>query len=119
MTNSILRSVRFSFVTLLLGLTAFTVAESALGVGRAGTLAASEGLSACGTAEQPCTLPAMAVVVEPRPSVEHVAADRALADCGSRDEPCLLAPIVAEADREPARLASSERLPRMTVRAGS
>jgi hypothetical protein len=53
MTNDILRSVRFAFVTLLLGLTVFTVAESALG-------SRAEGLAACGSQEQPCLLPAVA-----------------------------------------------------------
>jgi hypothetical protein len=122
MTNSILRSmrsVRFAFVTLLLGLTMFTVAESALGGSRAGAQAVAEGLSTCGTQEQPCALEPVAVVVEPAPSAVTFAADEGLTACGSEAQPCVLAPVAVEAERETARLASADRLPRMMVRAGS
>ena len=122
MTNGILRSVRFAFVTLLLGLTLFTVAESALGLNRAGALAAAEGLSTCVTQEQPCALDPVAVVVEPaaaEPAAVMVAAHEGLDACGSEEQPCKLAPIAVEAKSGTARLASAERLPRMTVRAGS
>ncbi|HYR06413.1 MAG TPA: hypothetical protein VEQ60_01515 [Longimicrobium sp.] len=119
MTNSILRSVRFAFVTLLLGLTVFTVVESALAGDHASAQASTEGLSTCGSAEQPCALEAVSVVVEPAPSAVQLAADEGLAECGSQAEPCVLAPIAIEAKRESARLASAERLPRMMVRAGS
>lgn len=121
MTTSILRSVRFSFVTLLLGLTVFTVAESALGSGHTGAQAAAEGLSTCGTEAQPCALEAVAVVVEPAPSSSvMLAAKEGLTACGSEEQPCALEPIAIEAERETTRLASAERrLPRMMVRAGS
>lgn len=120
MTNSTLRSVRFSFVTLLLGLTVFTVAESALGGSRADAQAAAEGLSTCGTEAQPCTLEPVAVVAEPAPSASvMLAADEGLSACGSEEQPCMLEPIAIEAPRETARLASAERLPRMMVRVGS
>jgi hypothetical protein len=119
MTNSILRSVRFAFVTLLLGLTVFTVVESALAGDHATVQAQAEGLSACGSAEQPCALEAVSVVVEPAPSGVTVAANEGLADCGSRAEPCVLAPIGVEVERGTTRLASADRAPRMMVRAGS
>ena len=119
MTNSILRSVRFSFVTLLLGLTVFTVAESALRSGRAGAQAAAEGLPTCGTQAQPCTLEPVAVVVEPAPGSSVMLAE-GLAACGSEARPCVLEPIAIEAERATTRLASAERrLPRMMVRVGS
>lgn len=119
MTGITLRSVRFAFVTLLLGLTMFTVAESAFGGNHAGTQATSEGLSSCGSEEQPCALEPVAVVVAPAPASVSFAANEGLAACGSQAEPCVLAPIAVEAEREPARLASADRLPRMMLRAGS
>lgn len=119
MTNSILRSVRFSFVTLLLGLTVYTVAESALGGSRADAQASAEGLSSCGTEEQPCALEPVSVVAEREPNPVMFAADEGLTACGSEAEPCMLAPVAVEAERATARLASAERLPRMMVRAGS
>ena len=119
MINGILRSVRFAFVTLLLGLTLFTVAESALGGSRSDAQAAAEGLSTCGTEAQPCALEPVSVVAEPEPNSVMFAADEGLTACGSEAEPCVLAPVAVEARREAARLASAERLPRMMVRAGS
>jgi hypothetical protein len=119
MTNSILRSVRFAFVTLLLGLTVFTVAESALGREHTSTQATTEGLSTCGSQEQPCALEPVAVVVELAPRSVLLAADEGLAGCGSQEAPCVLAPIAVEAERGTTRLASAERLPRMMVRVGS
>ena len=119
MTNSILRSVRFAFVTLLLGLTVFTVAESALGGRHADAQASAEGLSTCGSEAQPCALEAVSVVAQPAPASVMLAADEGLEACGSQDQPCVLAPIAVEADRQTARLASTERVARMMVRAGS
>jgi hypothetical protein len=119
MTITILRSVRFSFVTLLLGLTVYTVAESALGGRHADAQAAAEGLSACGSADQPCTLEPVSVVAQPAPSAVRFAADEGLAACGSEAQPCVLAPVAVQAKRETARLASAERVARMTMRAGS
>ncbi|HEU4883121.1 MAG TPA: hypothetical protein VFT45_12765 [Longimicrobium sp.] len=121
MTNGILRSVRFAFVTLLLGLTVFTVAESALGLDHARTQAKAEGLSACGTQEQPCALDPVAVVA-PAPASHAtvmVAAHEGLDACGSEAQPCLLAPVAVEAKSGSARLASADRMPRMMARAGS
>jgi hypothetical protein len=70
MTNSILRSVRFAFVTLLLGLTVFTVVESAVAGGR---VASTEGLAACGSPEQPCLLAPVSVSVNARPEAARLA----------------------------------------------
>jgi hypothetical protein len=120
MTNGILRSVRFAFVTLLLGLTVFTVAESALG--RDTAQAKAEGLSTCGTQEQPCALKPVAAVALPAaesPAPAMLAANEGLAACGSEARPCLLPTVTAEAPGGTPRLASAERLPRMMVRVGS
>lgn len=119
MTSSILRNVRFAFVTLLLGLTVFTVAESALGGESASAQAADEGLSTCGSAEQPCALEAVAVVVAPTPSSGRFASDEGLEACGSQAQPCVMEPLKVEAERGTTRLASMDRAPRMMVRAGS
>lgn len=119
MTTSILRNVRFAFVTLLLGLTVFTVAESALGGRSASAQASDEGLSTCGSAEQPCALEAVAVVVSPSSSTAKLAADEGLEACGSQAQPCLMEPLKVEAERGTTRLASVDRAPRMMVRAGS
>lgn len=119
MTKSILRSVRFAFVTLLLGLTTYTVIESTLGGRQAGAQAAAEGLSTCGTEEQPCALEAVAVVAEAAPAASVPAtADEGLASCGSQAHPCVLEPVAVEAERRTERLASAD-LPRMMVRVGS
>ena len=124
MTTSILRSVRFAFVTLLLGLTAYTVIESALG-GRSVVAqgAAEEGLSACGTQEQPCALETVSIVAEPAPApaadAVQFAGNAEMVPCGSEAQPCVLEPIAVEAERPAARLASMEHIARMTVRAGS
>lgn len=121
MTTSILRSVRFAFVTLLLGLTVYTVAETALGGGSAiAQGAADEGLTACGSAEQPCALEAVSVVAEPAPAhAVQVAATEGLEACGTEEQPCALAPVTVQAERPAAHLASIEHIARMTVRAGS
>ncbi|WP_420127818.1 hypothetical protein [Longimicrobium sp.] len=119
MTSITLRSVRFAFVTLLLGLTTYTVAESVIGGRHASAQAANEGLSTCGSEEQPCALQPVAVVVEAAPASVSFAANEGLAGCGSEAEPCVLAPIAVEAEREPARLASTGRIARMMVRVGS
>lgn len=119
MTSITLRSVRFAFVTLLLGLTTFTVAESAMADRQASAEAAAEGLSTCGTQEQPCALEMVGVVAAPAPNSVSFAANEGLAACGSEEQPCVLAPIAVEAEREPARLASTSRIARMMVRVGS
>lgn len=120
MTRSILRSVRFAFVTLLLGLTVYAVIESALGAGGA-TIAAQapdEGLATCGTVEQPCTLPVLDVVAQPAPARSQLAAE-GLPSCGTEAQPCQLEPFAIQAERESAHLASAERNLGMTMRVRS
>lgn len=121
MTIGLLRSVRFAFVTLLLGLTVYAVIESALGGRRVVAQgAAEEGLSTCGTEAQPCALEAVSVVVEPAPAGRvRFAADEGLAACGRETQPCMLEPVSVEAERQTGRLASAQRVAKMTVRAKS
>ncbi|HST58560.1 MAG TPA: hypothetical protein VLK84_07730 [Longimicrobium sp.] len=118
MTTIPLRSVRFAFLMLLLVLTAFVAVESAVGGPAAGTVA--EGLSTCGSMDQPCTLEAVAVSV---PAAEtapvQVAADAGLSDCGSKAQPCRLEAVEVTADASPARLASVEHAVGMTLRVRS
>lgn len=102
------RNVRNAFVSLLLGLTIFTVAESALGYWAPES---AEGLAACGTQAQPCTLKPVAVVAEP--------ASEGLLACGTPEEPCVLPAMSVRAEPGASRLASAERAPRMTLRVGS
>ena len=103
------RNVRNAFVSLLLGLTIFTLAESALGYG---VPERAEGLAACGTEAQPCTLEPVAVVAQPEAASEELA-------CGTQEQPCVLPAMSVTAERGPSRLASAERAPRMTLRVGS
>ncbi|HEX2209056.1 MAG TPA: hypothetical protein VHG93_15360 [Longimicrobium sp.] len=119
MTTSFLRSVRFAFVTLLLGLTAYTAIESALG-GHRVVAQDDEGLSTCGTAAQPCALETVAVVAEAADPVQ-LAANEGLSACGTAEEPCLLAPVSVNVPaRETARMVSNtDRVPPVTVRAKS
>lgn len=116
MTAKTPRSVRSAYLGLLLGLTVFTLVESALGRAPAPALAA-EGLSTCGTEAVPCALEPLAVVAEPAPDPVRLA--EGLSACGSENQPCMLEPIAVEAEPVTARLASVEVAPRMTVRAGS
>lgn len=122
MTRSILRSVRFAFVTLLLGLTVYAVIEAALDGGRtplAAAQPASDGLIACGTADQPCQLEPFAIVAEPAPApAAHLAAE-GLPSCGTQEQPCQLEPFAIEAERQSAHLAASERHVGMTLRVRS
>jgi hypothetical protein len=108
------RKVRNAFAGLLLGLTIFTLAESALGYGMPER---SEGLAACGTEARPCTLAPVAVVAEPAPEPARASAE-ALA-CGTEERPCVLPAMSVTAERGTPRLASAERAPRMTLRVGS
>ena len=106
------RTVRNAFASLLLGLTIFTLAESALGYG---VPERAEGLAACGTEAQPCTLEPVAVVAQPAPEP----AAEGLVACGTAEEPCMLPAMSVRAERGAGRLASAERAPRMTLRVGS
>jgi hypothetical protein len=121
MIRSVLRSVRFAFVTLLLGLTVYAVAESALGGGRTVVAqAADEGLATCGTADQPCRLAPFAVVAQPAPATASTQlAAEGMPSCGTADQPCKLAPFAIEAQRESVHLAATERNVGMTMRVRS
>jgi hypothetical protein len=112
MINAETRNVRNAFVSLLLGLTLFTLAESALGYGMPKD---DEGLAACGTRAQPCTLEPVAVVAEPAPEP----AAEGLAACGTQEQPCVLPAMSVQAEQRTSRLASAERAPRMMIRVGS
>lgn len=121
MTTTTLRSVRYAFVMFLLALTAFTVAESAVGARSAA--APAEGLTTCGTVEQPCTLETVSVTVavpEAAPAATQLAAeDEGLTACGSEDQPCRLEAVEVTAPASTGRLASTERTMGMTLRVRS
>lgn len=120
MTTISTRSVRYAFLTLLTGLTVFAVVESAVGgtSARAGTLA--EGLSTCGTMDQPCTLEPVAVSVPaPAPARVHLAADEGLSGCGTEAQPCRLETVEVKASGSTSRLAAAERSVGMTLRVRS
>lgn len=70
MTTTRTHTVRYFFAMILLGLTLFTLIESALGAGRT-SIAAAEGLSACGTEAHPCVLAPL--TVEAGPEGAHLA----------------------------------------------
>ncbi|HEU0301514.1 MAG TPA: hypothetical protein VFR37_18790 [Longimicrobium sp.] len=106
------RNVRNAFAGLLLGLTIFTLAESALGYGMPER---SEGLATCGTEAQPCTLEPVAVMAQPAPEP----AAEGLVACGTAEEPCVLPAMSVRVEPGASRLASAERAPRMTLRVGS
>lgn len=114
-----LRSVRYGFVMFLLALTAFTAVESAVG-GRAARVApADEGLSGCGTMDQPCTLETVAVSVKAQPAPATVQLAEGLTECGSEAQPCLLETVEVAAEASSGRLASTERAVGMTLRVRS
>ncbi|HEV3049750.1 MAG TPA: hypothetical protein VGX50_05545 [Longimicrobium sp.] len=119
MTRPILRSVRFAFVTLMLGLTAYTGLESVVGGSRTAVAQASEGLSTCGSESQPCVLEPLAVVAEPAPAGPAVQLAEGLTACGTEETPCVLEAVSVEAERADARLASTERAVGMTMRVRS
>lgn len=106
------RSVRHAFCGLLLGLTIFTLAESALGYG---IPKAADGLAACGTEARPCALEPVAVVAEPAPQP----AAEGLVACGTEEQPCVLPAMSVRAEPRTSRLASAERPPVMIMRVGS
>ena len=114
-----LRSVRYVFAMFLLALTAFTVVESAVGGRAAKAAPVAEGLSSCGTADQPCTLETVAVDVkaQPAPASAHLA--EGLTTCGTEAQPCRLETVEIQAPRASSRLASTERAVGMTLRVRS
>lgn len=90
MTKTFPRSVRFMFATTALTLTAYTLLESALGAGPARADAAQS-----------------AAVAE---------APEGLSACGTQQAPCLLDAVTVELQAPDAKLVSSGRAPRMTLR---
>jgi hypothetical protein len=113
------RSVRYAYVMFLLTLVAFAGLESL--VGRPAAAASlDEGLSSCGTVEQPCTLPALTVAAtaqEPAPAPARLA--EGLTECGSQAEPCALEPVRVTVERATSRLAAAERHMGMSLRVKS
>jgi hypothetical protein len=117
MTTMTLRSVRYAFVMCMTALTLFAVVESVVG-GRARAASAAEGLSTCGTIDQPCALEPVAVSVDaPEPARVHLA--EGLTECGTEAQPCRLETVEVTAERSSSRLASTERAVGMTLRVKS
>lgn len=110
-----LRSVRYAFAMFALALTLFTVAESAMG-SRARAAASAEGLSTCGTVDQPCTLETVAVEVKAAPAPATAQLAEGLTACGTESAPCRLETVQVQAERSSGRLASTERSLGMTLR---
>jgi len=107
-------SVRYMYVMFLAALATFAVVESAMG-GRA-----AEGLSTCGTIEQPCALETLTVAVdapEPTPGRVHLA--EGLSECGSEAQPCRLETLQVNAERSTGVFASVERAAGMALRVRS
>jgi hypothetical protein len=124
MTTTSLRSVRYAFTMFLLALTVFAVVESAFGgrtAGSAAVAAAPEGLSACGTAAEPCVLEPLTVVAAAPAEAAPVqlVADERTADCGTEAAPCVLPVVEVRAEASTGRLASTERSVGMTLRVRS
>ena len=115
-----LRTARYAFVSMMTALTVFTVAESIVG-GRAEAVQVAEGLSTCGTQEQPCLLETLAISVDaPEALPVQVAEAEGLTACGSETQPCQLETLQVTAEASNGHLASAERRPLgMTLRAKS
>lgn len=118
MTTISLRSVRYTFTTLMAALTLFVVAEAAVGGRAAKAAAADEGLSTCGTMDQPCALEPVAVEVAATAPARPQLAE-GLAACGSEAKPCRLETVEVAAEASTGRLASTERSMGMALRVKS
>jgi hypothetical protein len=116
MTTITLRSVRYAFVMFLSALTLFAVVESAVRGRAAATVA--EGLSTCGTVDQPCALEPVAVVATAAAPARARLAE-GLSACGTQAQPCRLETVEVTAERSTSRLASAERAVGMTLRVKS
>lgn len=114
-----MRSVRYAYVMFLVALAAFAVLESAVGRPAAAAPVA-DGLSACGTIEQPCTLETLTVAAtaEPRAPARAQLAE-GLTACGSEAQPCRLEAVQVTAQRTDSRFAAAERSVGMTLRVRS
>ena len=113
------RTVRYVYVMFLSVLAAFALLESA--VGRpAAAASVAEGLSTCGTVQQPCTLETLTVAAAAQPQAPARAQlAEGLSACGSEAQPCPLAPVQVTAERSTRRLAAAERSVGMTLRVRS
>ncbi|HEX6909095.1 MAG TPA: hypothetical protein VF142_01795 [Longimicrobium sp.] len=118
MTTISLRSVRYTFVTLMTALTLFAVAESVVGGRAAKAAAAGEGLSTCGTMDQPCALEPVAVAVAATAPARPRLAE-GLTACGTQAQPCRLETVEVAAEATTGRLASTERSMGMALRVKS
>lgn len=118
MTTMTPRSVRYAFVMFLAALTAFAVVESAVGGRAVKTAAAAEGLSTCGTMDQPCALEPVAVAVTVAAPARTQLAE-GLSACGTEAKPCRMEPVEVAAEPSTERLASVERAVGMTLRVKS
>lgn len=116
-----LRSVRYVFALSLLALTAFTVVESAVGGRGAKAAPEAEGLSTCGTIDQPCALETVAVTVKAAPAPAPATAQLAegLTACGTESAPCRLDTVEVRAEASTGRLAATERTVGMALRVRS
>lgn len=116
-----LRSVRYAYVMFLLALVTFAAMESVLGR-PAAAAALDEGLSTCGTVDQPCALATLTVAVdapEPAPAPAPAQLAEGLSECGSQDAPCALEPVRVTVEHASGLLASTERHVGMTLRVKS
>lgn len=114
-----LRSVRYAYVMFLLALVTFAALESVLGR-PAAAASLGEGLSTCGTVDQPCALETLTVAADvPEPASAPAQVAEGLSECGSREEPCALEPVRVSVDHSAGLLASTERHLGMTLRVKS
>jgi hypothetical protein len=118
MTTMSLRSVRYTFVTLMSALTVFVVAESAVSGRAAKAAATDEGLSTCGTVDQPCALEPVAVQATASAPARPQLAE-GLTACGTESQPCLLEAVEVAAEPAPGLLVSAERSMGMALRVKS
>ena len=113
------RSVRYAYVMFLLALVTFAALESVLGR-PAAAASLDEGLSTCGTVDQPCALETLTVAVDaPEPAPAPAQLAEGLSECGSQAEPCALEPVRVSVDHSGGLLASTERHVGMTLRVKS
>lgn len=118
MTTMTPRSVRYTFVMFLTALTAFAVVESAVGGNAVKAADAAEGLSTCGTMDQPCALEPVAVAVTIAEPAQIQMAE-GLSACGTEAQPCLMETVEVGAEPSTGRLASVEHAVGMTLRVKS
>jgi hypothetical protein len=114
------RSVRYAYLMFLMALAAFAVLEPLVGRPAAAAATVAEGLSTCGTVEQPCTLEAVTVAAKAQPRTPApVQVAEGLAACGSEAQPCRLETVQVTAEPSTGRFAAAERSVGMTLRVRS